>query len=447
MKSTLMLAMARAAIFTAALVAIPNVGTQAETVSGDEEQGFMVHKSHGVSSATELDGAAVCVQIGTITEINLADYFHRNGMKYQPVRVDTKDEARQSYSVGRCDVYTADVSELDTARSIFNPPEDHVILPETISGIAGRVVRKKELVQDVVHGSTPELAVPQLINYQGKLVSASGRPPPTKEYTLSFSIYDHPTAAPCTTEPFTPCARLVWGPQVFDGTSDKGHGAQVPVVRGFFNVILGPVDVHGLSIMRAFASSNRFVEVAVENDDPVLPRQQVFSAPFALRSMGDAPVGGIIPFIGNPNDLPENWKVCNGQEITDPESRYFGKRVVDLRDKFIRGSREGEKPGHRAEGDHTLRIEMKHRHKFEDTAQVNMDKFSVSVRRSQQATSRAISSFSEHDYVLLYNKRDGESHGHRGTVDVSGRTSFSGNRLSADNRPRHMALHYIIRIK
>ena len=96
-------------------------------------QGFMVPKSLGVSSAKELDGASVCIQTGTTTELNLADYFHSNGMKYEAVTIETNNEARQNYLAGRCDVYTTDASGLAATRSTFTDPENHVVLPEIIS--------------------------------------------------------------------------------------------------------------------------------------------------------------------------------------------------------------------------------------------------------------------------------------------------------------------------
>ena len=97
-------------------------------------QGFMVRKDLGVSSATELDGASICIQTGTTTELNLADYFHSNDMKYEAVTIETNDEARQNYLSGRCDVYTTDASGLAATRSTFGDDAgNHVILPEIIS--------------------------------------------------------------------------------------------------------------------------------------------------------------------------------------------------------------------------------------------------------------------------------------------------------------------------
>ena len=96
-------------------------------------QGFMVPKKLGVKSAKELDGATVCIQTGTTTELNLADYFRSNKIKYEPVPIETNDEARTNYLAGRCDVYTTDASGLAATRSTFDKPDDHVLLPEIIS--------------------------------------------------------------------------------------------------------------------------------------------------------------------------------------------------------------------------------------------------------------------------------------------------------------------------
>lgn len=96
-------------------------------------QGFLVPKSLGVSSAKELDGATVCIQTGTTTELNLADYFRSNNMSYEPVPIETNAEAQQQYLAGACDVFTTDASGLAATRSAFENPADHVLLPEIIS--------------------------------------------------------------------------------------------------------------------------------------------------------------------------------------------------------------------------------------------------------------------------------------------------------------------------
>ena len=96
-------------------------------------QGFIVPASLGVSSATELEGASVCIQTGTTTELNLADFFRSNNMNYEPVPIETNEEARNSYLGGRCDVYTTDRSGLAATRASLDDPENHVVLPEIIS--------------------------------------------------------------------------------------------------------------------------------------------------------------------------------------------------------------------------------------------------------------------------------------------------------------------------
>jgi general L-amino acid transport system substrate-binding protein len=96
-------------------------------------QGFMVKRELGVSSAKELDGATVCIQTGTTTELNLADYFKANNMSYEPVPIETNAEAQQQYLAGACDVYTTDASGLAATRATFADPENHVLLPEIIS--------------------------------------------------------------------------------------------------------------------------------------------------------------------------------------------------------------------------------------------------------------------------------------------------------------------------
>ena len=96
-------------------------------------QGFIAPKALGVSSAKELDGATVCIQTGTTTELNLADFFRSNNISYEPVPIETNAEAQQQYLAGACDVYTTDASGLAATRATFENPGDHVLLPEIIS--------------------------------------------------------------------------------------------------------------------------------------------------------------------------------------------------------------------------------------------------------------------------------------------------------------------------
>ena len=97
-------------------------------------QGFMVWKKLNVKSAKQLNGATICVQPGTTTELNLADYFRANRMTFKPVVIDKLEEVLNAYFAGRCDVFTTDVSGLVSTRGSRAPnAADHVILPEVIS--------------------------------------------------------------------------------------------------------------------------------------------------------------------------------------------------------------------------------------------------------------------------------------------------------------------------
>ena len=108
-------------------------------------QGFLVPKKLGVKSAKELNGATICVQPGTTTELNLADYFRSNKMDFKPVVIEKLDEVENAFYSGRCDVFTGDSSALNANRLSRAPnPDDFVILPERIS--------KEPLAPVVRHG-------------------------------------------------------------------------------------------------------------------------------------------------------------------------------------------------------------------------------------------------------------------------------------------------------
>jgi general L-amino acid transport system substrate-binding protein len=96
-------------------------------------QGFMVSKALKVTSAKGLDGASICVQSGTTTELNLTEYFKVNKMKFKPVVFANFNDANKAYAAGRCDAYTTDASGLAAIRSSLKVPGDHLILPEIIS--------------------------------------------------------------------------------------------------------------------------------------------------------------------------------------------------------------------------------------------------------------------------------------------------------------------------
>ena len=109
-------------------------------------QGFMVRKDSGVTSAKDLGGATVCVQTGTTTELNLADYFRSNGLELKSVIFEKSDEGRGMYDAGQCDAYTTDASGLAAERTALGDPAAHIILPEIIS--------KEPLGPAVRHGDT-----------------------------------------------------------------------------------------------------------------------------------------------------------------------------------------------------------------------------------------------------------------------------------------------------
>jgi general L-amino acid transport system substrate-binding protein len=102
-------------------------------VSYYDGQGFMAPKALGAKSAKELDGASICIQTGTTTELNLAEFFSQNNIKYSPVPIETNAEALELYKAGRCDAYTTDASGLYSSIASLPVPSDHMVFPEIIS--------------------------------------------------------------------------------------------------------------------------------------------------------------------------------------------------------------------------------------------------------------------------------------------------------------------------
>jgi microcystin-dependent protein len=122
-------------------------------------------------------------------------------------------------------------------------------------------------------GQAPAQSVPALINYQGQLTDANGTDLATADYILTFRIYGSETGTD-----------LIWGPQMFDGVGGQGHGAKVPVVHGFFNVLLGQWDTAGRSLATAFDGTDRYVEVQLGGNAAIKPRQRILTAPFAFEA-------------------------------------------------------------------------------------------------------------------------------------------------------------------
>jgi len=202
-------------------------------------------------------------------------------------------------------------------------------------------------------------SVPQLINYQGRLTDANGNALTNGTKKLSFSIYDKAGAD----------GIKQWGPQVFP---------TVPVINGYFNIILGPTETddngmvlpNGKSILEAFKSDSVFLEITVGDGSPISPRQQILSTPFSIQAKqaelathhsNIIPVGMIAPFFGT--IVPDGWLICNGDTInSDPKynalKSLIGNNVPDLRDMFLRG-----KNGSRTVGDYQADAFQGHRHK------------------------------------------------------------------------------------
>ncbi|MCP4672417.1 MAG: amino acid ABC transporter substrate-binding protein [Desulfobacula sp.] len=108
-------------------------GVDFTTIVFYDGQGFMVSKALGVDSATNIDGATVCVTAGTTSELNLADFARLHNLKIEALVFDGKKEALNAYATGRCDCFTTDVSQLASLRTTLAKPDDHKIMPEVIS--------------------------------------------------------------------------------------------------------------------------------------------------------------------------------------------------------------------------------------------------------------------------------------------------------------------------
>jgi general L-amino acid transport system substrate-binding protein len=134
-----------------------SLGIDFAAVNYYDGQGFMVRKSLKVNSALELNGASVCAQTGTTSELNLADYFRANNMKYEITAFVTADETVKAYEAGRCDAFTTDVSQLYAEKLKLAAPADHVILPEIIS--------KEPLAPAVRRGDDQWLAVVKWVQF------------------------------------------------------------------------------------------------------------------------------------------------------------------------------------------------------------------------------------------------------------------------------------------
>jgi general L-amino acid transport system substrate-binding protein len=110
-----------------------NYGLYFAAVAYYDGEGFMLPRSRSIDSALDLNGSKICVQAATTTQLNMADYFSANNMKYEEMKFDRLDDMVKAYDAGKCDTVTADVSQLHAIRLNLSKPDDHVILPDVIS--------------------------------------------------------------------------------------------------------------------------------------------------------------------------------------------------------------------------------------------------------------------------------------------------------------------------
>ncbi|MCX7044204.1 MAG: hypothetical protein NTX50_01790 [Candidatus Sumerlaeota bacterium] len=222
------------------------------------------------------------------------------------------------------------------------------------------------------------MASPNYVNFQARLTDLNGKPLPAGAYKVELNFYNDATGG-----------NKLWGPYLMDDqTSLTGHAAKASVDgNGRFNASIGPRDTAGVYLMNAFASPDCYVEVRVQDGNPILPRQQFMSTPFTFRipnvypsgsylgigtnapaytldingalkvsgattvsgqlvaaslsvsptgsisGFGSCPVGAIIGWhksLTGVGALPSNWLECSGQLITDSGSPLYGKTLPDL---------------------------------------------------------------------------------------------------------------------
>ena len=133
------------------------VGMNFGAINYYDGQGFMVRKKLGIKSVSQMDGASICTQQGTTTELNLADYFRSHNMKYEVVGFASNSETVSAYAAGRCDAFTTDASGLYSEMLKLSDRDDHMVLPEVIS--------KEPLGPAVRHGDDQWFDIVKWIHY------------------------------------------------------------------------------------------------------------------------------------------------------------------------------------------------------------------------------------------------------------------------------------------
>ena len=202
------------------------------------------------------------------------------------------------------------------------------------------------IVQFLFAAAEVESAVPNLVNYQGKLTGANNEEVQDGTYGIEFRIWTKKISTDVGD-------KLIWGKKY-----------SIVLVGGHFNVILGApggspcencTGAEEEDIGAAFGGSERFLGITVVNKldvevpDPteISPRQQILSTPYALHSDNTVPVGTIIAFhtFNGKANYSKEWQICNGDPITDPESPLVGEDTPNLVDRFLRGSATSGTPG------------------------------------------------------------------------------------------------------
>ena len=323
----------------------------------------------------------------------------------------------------------------------------------------------------VLHLSVSSLAQeqPAVIPYQGQLADQEGKAVnPAAPITLVFRVYSQPVGGIPS-----------W---------QEAH-ENISVVGGRFSVLLGAREPFpDLALFRQTV----YLGVTVDDGEPATadiemrPRQAivpVIAANYAAKAghadqtPGDVPVGGITIYGGKEAELPGNWKICNGQQVSDPDSRFYGQFLPDLRGLFVEGADGSFGLGTKGGTAHHSLVHRheagSHNHAFRDSMRLDISNKDIRYSPMRQKGRVCVDLDSDGDceygggisfpfneiirdpsYNSLVIKRGKDEivHNHSGTAVTAGRTTSSSgfvkrDRTSLDNRPPYINLHYIIRIK
>jgi microcystin-dependent protein len=317
-------------------------------------------------------------------------------------------------------------------------------------------------------------AVPPLMNFQGQVLNADGGPLATGDYELTFRVFDAVEGG-----------TLIWGPQILDGAGGVGHGPKIPVTQGYFNVMLGPVDTAGRPLADAFLGASRFLEIKVNSNDPISPRQQILSTPYALKAANAAnvlagkvdvqalaqevldrlvPPGTVVAFAGSA--VPAGWALCDGSVRNGSDAAFsamfaaIGKtyglgdgsepsfNLPDLRGRTAIGAGQGTGLSSRALaaklGIEAITQVPNHTHFLSlATSSGGSHTHGVVGRRSGGGSQVTLDTISGTLGTQLFDTLPAAAHAH----SVSGNTGNpSGGVASVDNFQPSLVLNYIIKL-